>query len=144
MTKQEQIEKLKEILWESPCADLSLKVYDAGFRYVDKNDMQPKIVCLCGSTKFKQQFIDANFKETMKGNIVLTVGWFSHSDGNVFYPTEQEKIALDELHKRKIDLADEILVINVGGYIGDSTKSEINYTMAHDKPVRYLESPKPQ
>ena len=98
---------------------------------------KPIIVCLCGSTKFKQEFITANFRETMAGKIVLTVGWFSHTDGNIFTPSEQEKIALDELHKRKIDLADEVLVICPGGYVGDSTRSEIDYALAHGKPVTY-------
>jgi hypothetical protein len=99
----------------------------------------PRVVCLCGSTKFKQEFIDANFRETMAGKIVLTVGWFSHSDGNIYTPTQAEKVALDELHKRKIDLADEVLVINVGGYIGESTKSEIDYAERTGKPITYLE-----
>jgi cell division protein FtsB len=54
--------------------------------------------------------------------------------------TPEQKIALDELHKRKIDLADEVLVLNVGGYIGESTRSEIEYARKLGKPVRYLES----
>ena len=99
----------------------------------------PKVVCLCGSTRFKREFIDANFRETLVGNIVLTVGWFSHVDAEVFYPSESQKTALDELHKRKIDLADEVLVLNVGGYIGDSTRSEIEYALRTGVPVRYLE-----
>lgn len=99
---------------------------------------KPTIVCLCGSTKFKQEFINANFRETMEGKIVLTVGWFSHTDGNIFTPSEQEKIALDELHKRKIDLADEVLILNVGGYIGTSTKSELEYARKHNKVIRFL------
>ena len=99
----------------------------------------PKIVCLCGSTKFKDEFIDANLDETMKGNIVLTVGWFSHVDKDEFYPSDDEKIMLDELHKRKIDIADEILVINVNDYIGDSTRSEIEYARKKNKVVVFLE-----
>jgi hypothetical protein len=103
--------------------------------------MKPTVVCLCGSTKFKGEFIAANFRETMAGKIVLTVGWFGHADGDVYTPTPEEKAALDELHKRKIDLADEVLVINPGGYIGQSTRSEIEYALAHDVPVRYLHDP---
>lgn len=99
-----------------------------------------KVVCLCGSTKFKQEFITANFRETMAGKIVLTVGWFSHTDGNIFTPSPQEKIALDELHKRKIDLADEILIINPGGYIGESTRSEIEYAFKLGKPILYWDN----
>lgn len=100
----------------------------------------PIIVCLCGSTKFKDEFIKKNYELTMKGIIVLTVGWFSHSDKNIYYPTAEEKVRLDELHKRKIDLADEIYVINVGGYIGESTKSEIEYAISQGKNVNYLEA----
>ena len=100
----------------------------------------PRIICLCGSTKFKQEFIDANFFLTMKGNIILTVGWFGHADGEVYTPTEKEKKALDQLHMRKIDLADKVLVINVGGYIGESTRNEINYAKSHGKPIEYLEA----
>ncbi len=100
----------------------------------------PKIVCLCGSTKFKQQFIKTNFKETMKGHIVISVGWFGHADGEIYTPTPEEKIALDELHKRKIDLADEVLVLNIDGYIGESTRSEIDYAVEQGKRIRYIEA----
>lgn len=95
------------------------------------------IVCLCGSTKFKKEFIEANFRETMKGNIVLTVGWFSHSDAEMFYPSPEEKRMLDELHFKKIDLADEILVLDIGGYVGESTGNEIAHAVFSNKPVRY-------
>lgn len=101
----------------------------------------PRIVCLCGSTRFKEEFIAANFRETMAGRIVLTVGWFAHADAAVYVPTPAEKRRLDELHKRKIDLADEVLILNVGGYIGESTASELAYAQARGKRVRYLESP---
>lgn len=106
---------------------------------------RPKIVCLCGSTRFYPKFQEANYLETMKGNIVLSVGFYPHAPGEVHHSenvgcTPEQKIALDELHKRKIDLADEVYVLNVGGYIGDSTRSEIAYAVAHRKPVRYLEA----
>ncbi|HUS98855.1 MAG TPA: hypothetical protein VMY59_00860 [Candidatus Thermoplasmatota archaeon] len=101
--------------------------------------MKPKVITLCGSTKFKQAFIDANFRETMNGKIVLTVGWFSHTDGNIYTPTEEEKIALDELHKRKIDISDEVLILNVGGYIGESTQSELDYAIANGKQISFLD-----
>jgi hypothetical protein len=76
---------------------------------------------------------------TLEGNIVLTVG--SHKPRSRQYADNLEgrKADLDELHKRKIDLADEIFVINVGGYIGESTKSEIEYARANKKPVSYRE-----
>lgn len=101
----------------------------------------PEIVCLCGSTRFKQEFIQENFKLTMAVKIVLTVGWFSHTDGEVCTPTADEKIALDQLHLRKIDKADSVRVVNVGGYIGESTTNEIAYAEKTGKPITYLEQP---
>lgn len=104
---------------------------------------RPRIVCLCGSTRFMAAFQEANLRETLAGRIVLSVGAFVHSDSELLASgvlTEVKKRALDELHKRKIDLADEILVLNVGGYIGESTRSEIAYAEAHGKIVRYLET----
>ena len=106
-----------------------------------KPPVRPSVVCLCGSTKFKDAFIKKQFELTMAGEIVLSVGWFSHSDREIFFPTEEEKLQLDELHKRKIDLADRIYVLNVGGYVGSSTRSEIEYAVVVGKPVEYLEAP---
>jgi len=107
---------------------------------------RPKIVCLCGSTRFYEAFQRANYDETMAGRIVLSVGFYPHAKEhgeaigltNAGYPLSQ-KAALDELHKRKIDLADEVLVLNIGGYVGASTRGEIEYAAAQGKPVRYLE-----
>lgn len=104
----------------------------------------PKIVCLCGSTRFFPMFQEANFNETMAGNIVLSVGFYPHSPeahGEGVGITVNQKESLDELHKRKIDLCDEVFVLNVDGYIGESTKSEIQYAKKTNKPVRYLEKP---
>jgi len=106
----------------------------------------PIIVCLCGSTRFYEEFQRANFRETMAGKIVLSVGFYPHAEfskkahGEGVGITSEQKIALDELHKRKIDLADEVLVLNVDGYIDDSTRSEIEYALKQGKIVRYLES----
>ena len=99
----------------------------------------PRIVCLCGSTRFKEAFISANRSETLAGRIVLSVGMFGHDEG--IDMDGLLKANLDELHKRKIDLADEVLVLNVGGYVGSSTKSEIEYAKEHGKPLRWLEPP---
>lgn len=109
---------------------------------------KPTVVCLCGSTRFGNAFTQANLAETLAGNIVLTIGCNMKSDTELFgHLSEVERNAikadLDELHKRKIDLADEILVLNVGGYIGESTRSEILYAQEHGKNVRYLEYMKP-
>ena len=100
----------------------------------------PTIVCLCGSTRFKDAFDEAIYQETMAGRIVLSVGVLVHTVGNKHGGiTHEQKIVLDELHKRKIDLADEVLVLNVGGYVGDSTRSEIKYAESLNMPIRYLE-----
>ena len=97
-----------------------------------------KIITLCGSTKFKEDFMRVQKELTLQGNIVISVGLFGHSgDTEVF--TDGVKTMLDDTHKRKIDMADEIFVINVGGYIGSSTRSEIEYARQHNKKVNYLE-----
>jgi hypothetical protein len=105
---------------------------------------RPEIVVLCGSTRFYDAFQEANYNLTMAGKIVLSVGFYPHSKaihghGEGVGHDSPEKDALDELHKRKIDLADRVLVLNIGGYIGSSTRSEIEYALAHSKPVDYLE-----
>jgi hypothetical protein len=103
---------------------------------------KPKVVCLCGSTRFMDEFMDANQRETLAGHIVVSVGvWrtnagFTAHAGEYF--GESTKNMLDELHKRKIDISDEILVLDVGGYIGESTRSEIEYARKHNKRIRYL------
>lgn len=111
--------------------------------FIDELVPMPRIVVLCGSTRFYRQFQEQNYLETMKGNIVLSVGFYIHSSEIVHNETTgcttAQKIALDELHKRKIDLADEVFVLNVEGYIGESTRSEINYAEKQGKPIRYLE-----
>jgi len=98
-----------------------------------------KIITLCGSTKFKDEFIAEQKRLTLEGSIVISVGLFGHSGDDEVWP-DSTKVMLDDMHKRKIDLADEIFVINPGGYIGQSTKSEIEYATETEKPVRYLES----
>ena len=97
-----------------------------------------KIITLCGSTRFRDEFIAEQKRLTLEGNIVISVGLFGHSGDEEVW-TKRTKVMLDDMHKRKIDLADEIFVINPGGYIGSSTKSEIEYAMETGKPVRYLE-----
>jgi len=97
----------------------------------------PKIVCLCGSTKFKKEFMAAQKDFTLKGYIVVTVGFFGHADNEPISP--QQKYGLDVLHFRKIELSNLIYVVNPGGYLGDSTKREITYARSLEKPVRWLE-----
>ena len=97
-----------------------------------------KVITLCGSTRFKDAFMQAQKKLTLEGNIVISVGLFGHSGDSEVW-TEGTKEMLDDMHKGKIDMADEIFVINVGGYIGSSTRSEIEYAHSTGKIVRYLE-----
>ena len=100
-----------------------------------------RIITLCGSTKFKDAFLEQQKRLTLEGNIVISVGLFGHAgDEEVWTPGTKEM--LDDMHKRKIDLADGIFVINVGGYIGESTRSEIEYAVEHGKTVEYLEQVK--
>lgn len=101
---------------------------------------RPKIVVLCGSTRFKAEYAQANQNLTLAGEIVLSCGVWgrvntSHISSRLM--TEEEKSAVDELHKRKIDLADHVVVIDPGGYIGDSTRSEIAYAIEQGKPISY-------
>ena len=96
------------------------------------------VITLCGSTRFKEQFLQAQKRLTLEGNIVISVGLFGHSGDDEVW-TEGTKGMLDEMHKRKIDMADSIYVINVGGYIGESTRSEIEYARKNGKDIQYLE-----
>ena len=96
-----------------------------------------KVITLCGRTKFKEEFLEVQKQLTLQGNIVISVGLFGHSGDNEVW-TEGMKEMLDDMHKRKIDMADEIFVINVNGYIGESTKSEIEYAKSKNIPINYL------
>lgn len=98
----------------------------------------PEVITICGSTRFKEQFIEVNKKLTLEGKIVISVGSFGHTD-NVFGKSisKETKEKLDWLHRRKIDLTDSIVVIDVNGYIGDSTKGEIEYATQKGKKIIY-------
>ena len=100
------------------------------------------VITLCGSTRFKEQFIETQKRLTLAGNIVISVGLFGHSGDEEVW-TEGTKEMLDDMHKRKIDMADAIYVINVGGYIGSSTRSEIEYAKNNGKEILYLEELQP-
>ena len=97
------------------------------------------VITLCGSTRFKDAFLEAQKRLTLEGNIVISVGLFGHSGDEEVWK-EGTKEMLDDMHKRKIDMADAIYVINVGGYIGSSTRSEIEYAKKQGKQVLYLEN----
>lgn len=104
---------------------------------------RPRIVCLCGSSRFYDEYQQAYYDLTMQGEIVLSVGFYPHAKaehghGEGVGHDSTEKVALDELHKRKIDLADYVLVVSdASGYFGSSTYSEIHYALDHGKPVKF-------
>lgn len=94
------------------------------------------VITLCGSTRFKEQFLEMQKRLTLEGNIVISVGLFGHSGDDEVW-TEGTKEMLDDMHKRKIDMADAIFVIDVDGYIGSSTRSEIEYAKSKGKGIKY-------
>lgn len=111
----------------------------------DPTIRRPVVVCLCGSTRFGEAFRAANLRETLAGRIVLTIGCDMRSDAEIFSDLPAEELVrikadLDALHLRKIELADEVLVLNVGGYIGQSTRAELAYARQLGKRVRFLEA----
>ncbi|WP_413303588.1 hypothetical protein AA0X95_26400 [Bacillus sp. 1P10SD] len=94
-----------------------------------------KVITLCGSTKFKEQFEKANVYLTLQGNAVISLGFFEQSEGIEITKEQEELFA--KIHLKKIDLADEIFIIDVDGYIGSSTRNEIEYATKTGKTVRY-------
>lgn len=97
-----------------------------------------KVITLCGSTKFKEEYLEVQKQLTLQGNIVISVGLFGHSGDNEVW-SEGVKQMLDDMHLRKIDMADAIFVINKGGYIGQSTSREIEYAQSVGKEILFLE-----
>lgn len=94
---------------------------------------RPEIVCICGSVRFMSEILAASRDLTLAGAVVLAPG---EMDAPM---TEVQRAALGALHLRKIDLADRILVVNPGGYIGESTRKEIAYAEAAGKPVSFTD-----
>lgn len=108
---------------------------------IDDRTAEAPVITLCGSTRFKDEFLAACQRLTMAGNVVISVGFFGHTD----FPERdwstdgsETKRMLDRLHLQKIRMADEIYVIDPGGYIGESTRREIAYATSLGLPVRYL------
>lgn len=117
---------------------------ESAIRVLEAAGKKPKIICLCGSTRFTEQMLIKQWELTKQGNIVLSWcalpdSYFAGEDKNHIGDQEGVKQIVDEVHKRKIDLADEVFVINVDGYVGESTRSEIKYAIEHGKPIRWLE-----
>lgn len=106
---------------------------------------KPIKVCLCGSTRFSHAFHLANLRETLAGRIVLSIGCDFKSDTDLLLAgvlTQDDKKRLDTLHLFKIDEADEVLILNVEGYVGESTLREIAYAQQQNKRIRWLEPDK--
>lgn len=82
------------------------------------------VVTLCGSTRFKREYEIINRELTLRGYLVFSVGLFGHSDA--YSLTRDQKVMLDALHMEKIRRSDEVFIVDPGGYIGDSTRNEIN------------------
>lgn len=106
---------------------------------------KPRIICLCGSTRFTREMLIKQWELTKYGFVVLAWcalpdDYFEGEDKTHIGDQEGVKEIVDEVHLRKIDLADEIQVINIGGYIGESTTKEIEYAKSIGKPVKYLEA----
>ena len=94
-----------------------------------------KVVTICGSYKFKKEMIDIAEKLTLEGNCVLMPNELSRNSKDDY--TLEEALMIDKMHKEKIKLSDAILVVNVNGYIGSSTKSEIDYAKNLNKEIIY-------
>ena len=107
-----------------------------------QQNRRPTIVCLCGSTRFVATFHEANLRETLAWRVILSIGCDTKSDADLLVAgafTWEDKARLDELHLWKIALCDEILVLNVGDYIGESTRREVAYARSLCKRVRWWE-----
>lgn len=141
---------LKEVNSEKITAPLErsrFKIQDIEYRALAWNRRLPTVVCLCGSTRFSEAFQEANLKETLAGRIVLTIGCDMKSDNELFEDLSETelqglKVRLDDLHLRKIDIADEVLILNVNGYVGQSTRRELEYARVGGKKIRWLEPDK--
>jgi hypothetical protein len=134
----ELLRELREVLSEYHQLALPKTIIRLIKKYEELQNKKPIVICLCGSTKFSDAFKNANLKETLAGKIVLSIGCDFKCD-DALGLTGVDKIRLDELHLRKIDLADEVLILNVGGYIGESTRRELNYAIANKKHISFLE-----
>lgn len=122
---------------------LSMRMRETAISLHQRINDRPRVVCICGSTRFAERMNEVAITETLAGRIVVrpeVVAYDGNKDPQKINP--EQKAALDELHKRKIDVADEILVVNVGGYVGPSTRGEIEYARKQGKPVRWLEPDK--
>lgn len=105
-------------------------------------DNMPAVVCLCGSTRFWKTFQEASLKETLAGRIVLSIGAASGTDDDHFGNLDRAqydriKAELDALHLKKIEMADQVLILNVDNYIGESTARELAHARKLGKVIRF-------
>ena len=106
------------------------------------NHRKYPVITLCGSTRFKDDYVRVQRELTLKGYVVISVGLFGHADGEYeTVLTDEVKGMLDDMHLQKIDMAEAIYVINRNGYIGSSTAREIAYAKARGKEIQYMEEP---
>lgn len=100
---------------------------------------KPKIICYCGSLRVAlEEFKKAEYESVLRGEIALLPCCMFVDIQREYGADSDYKQKADELHKRKIDICDEVFVLNPGGYIGDSTRSEIQYAMSIGKPIKFL------
>ncbi len=102
---------------------------------------EAKVITLCGSTRFEAEFTEVNQRLTLEGCVVISLGMFGLPDLSGYdWTTDTSKLKrrLSEVHFQKIRMADEVYVVDPGGYVGESTRREIAYAESHGKPVRYL------
>lgn len=129
--------KYRRCHWCKKCGEV--RVTDAGGGHWERHTLDKKdgmkVITLCGSTKFRKHFERVMARLTLEGNIVISVGLYGHEFGMDM--NSEQKRMLDKMHFQKIDMADEVFVINPGGYIGLSTCDEIHYAMATGKTVKY-------
>lgn len=113
----------------------------ANYKILDEEEYQKdkkyNIITLCGSINFKDEFLKVQEKLVLEKNIVFTPNFFSNISKEEI--SLETKKMLDKMHKQKIDMSDEIYVINQEGYIGESTKLEIEYAKSKGKKITYLE-----
>lgn len=103
-------------------------------------ESKPKLICYCGSIRVAiEAFKKVEYDSVMAGDIALLPCCMYVDIEREFGKDSDYKIKADDLHKKKIDICDEVFVLNVGGYIGESTRSEINYAEKIGKPIKYLE-----
>ena len=130
-----EIELKNEVTW---CAD-RINPNDIEYRLNNKKTNIPKgIITLCGSTRFFETFLEVNNKLTSKGYIVLSIGVVK-SKAIMLDKSDPELLKmLDALHREEIAISDSIFVIDVDSYIGESTKSEIEFAEKHGKRIYRL------